>query len=741
MQSRISLNHLLIGTLLLALLPTLAVAGSPPPQAEVHPLVWEILQAEGEAQVLVVLRAQADLGAATSLRSKEAKGRYVYETLKAVAEETQRDLRATLDAFGVDYQPFFIVNAIKVQADHTLLDSLAARPEVERIVPNPWVKGIPDPASTLSPAAPDAIEPNLDRVHAPEVWALGYTGQGVVVAGNDTGIQWDHPALIDHYREQQPGYERHDFNWHDAINNLPTPYDGHSHGTHTVGTIVGDDGDSNQIGMAPGAKWIGCKNMTDSGLGSPASYIECFEFLLAPYAWNEPDTADPSLAPSVINNSWSCPPSEGCDPDTLEEAVDALRQAGVVVVVSAGNSGYSGCSSVNNPPAIYQQSFTTGGFDHDTDEIASFSSRGPVTYGGETYIKPQITAPGVGVRSSVPPSTYGSKSGTSMAAPHVTGAVALLLSAAPDYDGQVEAIEYILTSTAEPKLDGQCGDPGPPNNVWGWGILNAQTAIETATGGSLQGTVTDANSGEPIAGAQVLATLVEGPAGPMTITQASGQYTLTLAMGEYGVAAQATGYLSHTVSNVFVTETTTLDLELLPLQSPEASFDSNSPIYLGETLILTNTSTAAQSWSWDLGDGQTSTVWEPSHVYTAAGSYTVTLVVTNAVNSDTFSDTVIVQPLSEGMLQGQVTDRSNSVPIEGAEITARPGASLEATTDPVGHYTLLLPSGTYSVTADATGYLPETITNVIIISGETTIQDFALVPAQNTYLPLIVKEW
>jgi PKD repeat protein len=327
-----------------------------------------------------------------------------------------------------------------------------------------------------------------------------------------------------------------------------------------------------------------------------------------------------------------------------------------------------------------------------------------------------------------------------MAAPHIAGAVALLLSAAPDYDGQVEAIQQILTSTAEPKIDGECGDPNPPNNVWGWGILDALAAVETATGGSLQGTVTDASNGTPIAGAEVMATLVSGPAGPRTITQASGQYTLTMAMGEYDVTAQAAGYLSHTVSSVQVTETTTLDLELM-LLPPVASFETNSPFFLGAPLILTNTSTGAQTWSWDLGDGHTSTAWEPTQVYTATGSYPVTLVVTNSVDSDTVSDTVIVQPLPWAMLQGQVSDDISDTPLEGAEVTARPGISLETTTDPGGYYTLTLPTGTYSVTADAIGYLPQTITNVVVISGETTIQDFALVPAHSFYLPLAVKDW
>ena len=563
---------------LLALLPGLSQAGQPPTKeagmgfrptipAEVDPLVWETLKTEGQAEVLVVLRNQADLSGAAALPTKEAKGRYVYDALWTVAQATQPDLQAALDAQGAEYQSFYIVNALKVEADAALVHQLAARGDVARIVANPWVKGVPDRPAGTSDQAPAAVEPNLVRVGAPDVWALGYTGQGVVVAGNDTGIDWDHPALINHYREQQPGYGRHDFNWHDAIHsgggscgaNSPVPCDDWGHGTHTLGTVVGDDGAGNQIGMASGAKWIGCRNM-NVGYGSPATYIECFEFFLAPYPVSgTPDQGDPTLAPDAINNSWGCPASEGCNLDTLEAAVEALRQAGIVVVVSAGNGG-SGCYSIDDPPAIYQQSFTVGAFDHTNDQIASFSSRGSVTYGGETYVKPDIAAPGVSIRSSVPGGGYEDGwSGTSMAAPHVTGAVALLLSAAPGYAGQVDLIEEALTSTAEPKLSGQCGDPNPPNNVWGWGILDVLAAVQSAA-------------------------------------------------------------------------------------LPHAAFQSNSPVCLGEPLLLTNSSSGAEAWLWAFGDGEQSSEWEPAHTYAAAGQYTVTLVVTNTLASDQASALAVVNP-------------------------------------------------------------------------------------------------
>jgi len=506
------MNKHALSTLTLVIVPVLLLlaplsAAAPPTQAApVHPGVWQALEAGGEVEILILLRQQADLSGASALPTKEAKGRYVYETLWAVAQESQQGLRAALDAQGVDYQPFYIVNAIKAQVDGAQVRSLAARHDVAQIVPNPPIRGLPadlprpSPEEPLSIRAVEAIQPNLVRVNADDVWALGYTGQGIVVAGHDTGYDWDHEALKNHYRGWDGATAAHDYNWHDAIHDAkpsnpcgadpPEPCDDHGHGTHTMGIMVGDDGGTNYIGMAPGAEWIGCRNM-EEGVGTPTTYMECFEFFLAPYPLDgDPGDGDPAYAPDVINNSWGCPEDEGCDEQhiaMLETSVDTLRQAGIVVVVSAGNYGTAvggPCETVWYPPAIYPQSTTVGNFNHLTDLISSSSSRGPVTYDSVTYIKPDISAPGVGIYSSLPNDGYGYMSGTSMAGPHVAGAVALLLSAAPGYRGDVDAIESFLFDSAEPKTtDEECGGDGPddvPNNTWGWGILDALGAVQNA---------------------------------------------------------------------------------------------------------------------------------------------------------------------------------------------------------------------------------------------------------------------
>ena len=199
---------------------------------------------------------------------------------------------------------------------------------------------------------------------------MGFTGQGVVIGGQDTGYQWDHPALKNQYRGWNGAIADHDYNWHDAIHsgsggnpcgyNSPFPCDDYGHGTHTMGTMVGDDGGANQIGMAPGARWIGCRNM-DNGLGSPSTYAECYQWFVAPTRVDGSEPR-PDLAPDVINNSWGCPPSEGCNPDSLLIVVQNLVDAGIVTAHSAGNSG-SGCSFVDTPAAIYEELFTVGATD------------------------------------------------------------------------------------------------------------------------------------------------------------------------------------------------------------------------------------------------------------------------------------------------------------------------------------------------------------------------------------------
>jgi subtilisin family serine protease len=353
------------------------------------------------------------------------------------------------------------------------------------------------PVNVTLPAAPP-IEPNVAKVRAPEVWAMGFTGQGIVVGVADTGLTWDHPALKPHYRGFDGVSVSHDYNWHDAVHDAasgnmcgsdsPSPCDDDTdasgHGTATSGLIVGDEGDS-KIGVAPGATLIACRNM-DAGEGTPARYAECFEFFLAPTDRNG-QTPRPDLGADVINNSWGCYVEEGCtDPNILKAVVENTRAAGVFVVASAGNDG-PGCGSVTDPPALYEATFSVGAITLD-DAISEFSSRGPVTRDGSGRLKPDVVAPGFLVRTSVRPSGYQLFSGTSAASPHVAGAVALLWSAVPSLRGHPSESAALLRHTATPLTSPEnCGPfPGSavPNAVFGWGRIDIEAAV--AIGGPVQ---------------------------------------------------------------------------------------------------------------------------------------------------------------------------------------------------------------------------------------------------------------
>ncbi|MGH9765797.1 MAG: S8 family serine peptidase [Blastocatellia bacterium] len=446
-----------------------------------------------EAEFLVVLENQADLSGADSLETKEEKGRYVFETLLARASETQPRLLGWLEERGIGYRAFYIVNAVLVKGSREVALELAARDDVASIEGNPQLRGVQpigvegnDAMNLVS--SQQTVEPGVNSIRAPEVWALGFTGQGLVIGGQDTGVMWDHPALRNQYRGWDGVNASHDYNWHDSIRSQggvcgfdsKTPCDDHNHGTHTLGSAVGTEGAVNQIGVAPGAKFIACRNM-DRGVGTPATYLECFEFFLAPYpVGGAPAQGDPSKAPDITTHSWSCPPSDGCSPDTLKSAVEAQRAAGIMTVVAAGNEGRIGCSSVVDPPAFYDANYSVGAFNAITGEIAGFSSRGPVTIDGSNRVKPDITAPGVSVRSGVRSGGYASLSGTSMATPHVAGAVAVLWSARSELRGKIDLTENILNESAVRVETSDCGGGIPQNNVYGFGRLDIKAAVDLA---------------------------------------------------------------------------------------------------------------------------------------------------------------------------------------------------------------------------------------------------------------------
>jgi hypothetical protein len=429
-------------------------------------------------RLFVILHAQADLRGAAQIEDVDGRRQFVYETLTHHANESQADLRRSLDQFGVPYTPYYLVNGLELPAYPWLRLWLAQRPEVDRVLDSPVLRPLPAPLpieegdETVLP--PDILW-NLTMIGADRVWQeWGVTGEGVVIGQSDSGVQWDHPELIGRYRG---GADDHDYHWLDPWLATDAPIDWGGHGTHTLGTIVGQN-----VGVAPGATWFGCSNLTRN-LANPALYLDCMQFMLAPFPLDGDPFSDgrPDLAADVLNNSWGCPEIEGCDPASLEPAVIALRQAGIFVVASAGNEGPN-CESLTHPLAIYEGAFSVGAVD-SWGNLTDFSSVGPVTVDGSGRTKPDIAAPGDEILSSLPGGSYGRFSGTSMAGPHVVGAVALIWSANPALRGDIEATEQILRDSARPysgPLPACLISRETPNSGVGYGLLDVYEAVKLA---------------------------------------------------------------------------------------------------------------------------------------------------------------------------------------------------------------------------------------------------------------------
>jgi len=539
----------------------------PPPSAVVEPALARALARpdfDGVLPVIVVLRRQAAPERIAFAATTRAEARaWLVAALQEVAERTQAPLRAYLEGARAagwveSYTSFWIFNGLVVRARPSVIRALAARPEVAvlrldhyrrwlsegpqgaGLNPSGSEVGLGSEAWNLKPET--APEWNIARVRADEVWsALHISGTGAVVAGMDTGVDWLHPALQTNYRGYNPhGLHNHQGNWFDAVDGTLYPVDDHGHGTHTMGTAVGQGG----IGVAPGAQWIAVKVLNGDGYGYDSWIHAGFQWLLAP-------GGDPAKAPDVVNCSWG---NDNGYLTTFQADLRALRAAGIVPVFSNGNAG-PGEGTVGSPASL-PEAFAVGATD-EFDEVANFSSRGPSPWG---EVRPHIAAPGVHVRSSLPGGLYGTHNGTSMAAPHVSGLVALLRSVSPTLG--ITRMMQIITSTAVP-----LGDP-IPNNDAGWGRVDAFAAVAALTQpGIVSGTVRSSADGAPVEGATVVAVPHGGGGGGQAATDAAGVYWMALAPSVYDLTASAFGYGTATHWGVPVTTdtTTVVDFALDPL--------------------------------------------------------------------------------------------------------------------------------------------------------------------------------
>jgi hypothetical protein len=454
----------------------------------VAPTVLRDAEAGRRAAVLVLLRAQMPA------RTPSVSAGSLVTSLRATAAGSQTGLARFLRARQIPYRSYWIVNALALRADRALIAELAERGDVAAIVSDaPHRVRLERPTSAAAQRLP-AAEWGVEKIGAPAVWDRGIQGQDLVVGVADTGFQWDHPALRSQYRGWDGTTTSHDYAWWDAVRSdidgngtnpcgfsVRSPCDDAGHGTFVAGIAVGGEG-ANAVGVAPRARWIGCRNM-DAGIGRPSSYIECLQFFLAPTDLTGANP-DPRRRPDIVVNSYVCPPEEGCDPAVLRPAVDAMRAAGILMPTAAGNEG-PGCSSIRFPPAFYDSVLSVGATD-EVDGIRRSSSRGPVTADGSGRGKPDLAAPGSNIRSAYPPSTYRVLSGTSAAAPHVAGTAALLWSAFPWLRRDVERTEQILRETAVPlRTSDRCGGDSTtqvPNNTFGAGRIRADAAYERAAG-------------------------------------------------------------------------------------------------------------------------------------------------------------------------------------------------------------------------------------------------------------------
>lgn len=635
-----------------------------------HPDVLHELRnsPDGQARFLVLMANQADLTGAAEIDNWESKGRWVYTALRDTAERSQQVLQHSLDTSDMlgqvtEWQHFWIVNVVAVRGDLDAATALSRQPGVAAILPEIKLE-VPEPIAAAAPegVAPDVVEWNVRQINADEVWALGYDGHGMVVANIDTGVDYTHPALVKQYRgnlgADANGPFEHDYNWYDPFWGTTTPAalpatsnggSPNSHGTHVMGTEAGSDGQDNQIGVAPGARWIAAFGCCPDN----ASLLAALQWMLAPTRL-EGTEPNPDLRPHALQNSWGGPGGSLI----FNQAAAALKAAGVFVSASAGNNGSYGCGSLGSPgdnPSFFSVGASTSG-----DGTAALSARGPDPFTGRTG--PDLVAPGQSVRSAVAGDNYAYYSGTSMAGPHVTGAVALLWQANPALLGRVDYTAELLRRTAEPVfVSGEiCGGVDSsdqhPNNSAGWGRLDVLRALQVAgTGDSRVEVLVVDEQGQPLPDASVTLHKPETWLGEVALngrTDATGSYQFIVAPGEARVSATLWGYSEAETTATIDNNTGHIQLTLaaLPTYTVQGRVVEGRLVHL--PLVL----------------GQSNTV-------------------------------------SHGDLDGLPTATRASIRALAATIRVPDSPLSPVETDCSGRFTLELPAGDHQLIVDASGYM------------------------------------
>ena len=410
------------------------------------------LQSNEMLTVIVTMTDQADLSQIPGA-GRAAGQQGIIRALQAEAEASQVQIRAFLTAQAAQGKvrqvtPFWVFNGLSVTATADVLQELAARADVQSLTPDE-LQIVPTGLNAY--AAPAS---NLALINAPSLWDLGYSGQGVVVANMDSGVDASHPDLAPRWRNGSNS-------WYDPYGQHPTtPTDLSGHGTQTMGVMVSGDAGGTSLGVAPQAQWIAVKIFNDSGSATATAIHQGFQWLLDPDG--NPTTAD---APQVVNNSWAYS-GPGCYLD-FQLDLQSLAAAGILPIFSAGDFGPNASTSVS--PANYPEAFAVGEI-NNLDQIASESSRGPSACGETTSIYPELVAPGVNIHTTTRFGLYTDASGTSLSAPHVAGSLALLLSAYPELGSDQQA-----AALRNGAVD--LGTAGP-DDIFGYGRLDVLAAYQ-----------------------------------------------------------------------------------------------------------------------------------------------------------------------------------------------------------------------------------------------------------------------
>ncbi len=555
------------------------------------------MRGDETVKVLVVMSAQADIDALNwqlhdSKANLEVRHHTVVQTLVDQSKNSQTSLLADLDANKANgailgYTSHWIVNSVVVVGTVDAIRELATRSDVERIEADLVVELIePVVSEKAVPAGTRGIgiTPGVVAVGARRVWnELGIDGTGVIVSELDTGVDGNHVALQAQWRGNYAPVEEC---WLDAANlGHSTPQDSHGHGSHTMGTVMGQAADDT-IGVAPGALWI-ASNIINSGTG-----VDFDNGVIASFEWLADPDGDPYTTddvPAVCQNSWGV--NEGfsgyydCD-SRWWDAIDNCEAAGVVVTWSAGNEG-PGPTSLRSPADRADSPgncFSVGSTQPFAPyEISSFSSRGPSGCGGEFAMKPEITAPGSDIYSVNAGGGYTTMSGTSMAGPHIAGVVALMRASNPNVD--VITIKEVLMATA---IDlGAAGE----DNTYGHGFVDAYAAVLAVMGGigTVEGVITDASTGMPIEGAVV--SRVGGF--NQDVTDENGYYRMTMPIDDVELAITKFGYNNGSIFTTILEDQTVVEdyaLNLLPSATISGTvYGPNGATVAGAIIRATNT--------------------------------------------------------------------------------------------------------------------------------------------------------